>query len=147
MNHQPRIFGASVRQSLYHVYAASGESIGMASAHRCLWEIGDSLSDIHGRREASAALYKVADAIAVGGAVETVWPLAPEPDMKHVADAAERVLATLKEVNAEFEKAAAPPPQRSPWTFLAGFADACARHWFGVAFIAFYAGMVIGRVI
>lgn len=65
MNHHSRAMSGAVRQAIITSYA-NGNSIGFETAQRSLWEIGDTMADIHGRRKAAEAIYRIADEIVAG---------------------------------------------------------------------------------
>jgi len=65
MNQYSRSMGAAIRKAVVDSYSG-GKSQGFETAQRALWEIGDTIADIHGRRKAAEAIYRIADEIVAG---------------------------------------------------------------------------------
>jgi hypothetical protein len=55
--------GASIRADVVRAYTYHGTEGGQVLVKRVTFEMGELLSDMHGRREAAAALYEIADKI------------------------------------------------------------------------------------
>lgn len=65
MMRKPEILqvSASIRETVTRAYTYHGNDSGRVLAKRIAFEMGELLSDMHGRREAAAALYEIADKI------------------------------------------------------------------------------------
>lgn len=65
MSQQARLLAVEIKRVLLNCYG-SGQAAGFETAQRALWEIGDTIADIHGRRKAAEAIYHIADEILAG---------------------------------------------------------------------------------
>lgn len=63
-------YGAQCRESTLSIYRTLGPTDGQEMARRFLFEVGEAMSDIHGRKDAASILYSVADAITLRLPVE-----------------------------------------------------------------------------
>jgi hypothetical protein len=62
MNQRSRMMAVEIKRAVMTCYGTS-ENFGFETAQRALWEIGDTIADIHGRRKAVEAIYRIADDI------------------------------------------------------------------------------------
>lgn len=82
MSQHSRSMGVAIRKAIVDSYSG-GNSEGFEAAQRALWEIGDTIADIHGRRKAAEAIYRIADKILAGDhATILTLPEALQPETK-----------------------------------------------------------------
>lgn len=89
-------FGASFRSALMGVYATS-KADGDLLAHRYLYEISETLIEIHGRKATATFLYGVSDAVTSQLPVEDFRLMfsEPKPEVANPKTFWERIVATV----------------------------------------------------
>lgn len=72
--------GAHMRMTMMESYRQGGRETGCEIARQYIYELGQVMSDMHGRREAAAILYSVADAVTAELPIENyLLPTVPAP--------------------------------------------------------------------
>lgn len=160
MNPQARYFAVAMKQNVAHFYAVSPRSTADQAVAGAMWEIADVIADEQGARQASETLYRIADAVARRLPIEAVFPAPAQPAEQSatVNEGLDQIIAAMRKTieahGGKVEKikiADAGPdpdaPTRAQPPTRSVLAKMARDHWFGVAFLAFYAGLVIGSAL